>query len=217
MHFKAFLFDMDGVVIDSQAEVERFWHIVAQKYSVKLTQADFEQHIYGCPAVHTLDHLFQHLKQKDREEVEAFMYEFEKDQRYKEIAGVTEFLRQLSRLGMPTALVTSAEHAKVREVFKQLEMTDLFDVTISVADIKRGKPHPDCYLAAADKLRLSPEECVVFEDSISGTEAAVAAGSFCIGVQANAGMAEQLKQKGARLIIQNFMGLDPQQLLDIHS
>ncbi len=215
MQYKALLFDMDGVVIDSQEEVERFWNIVAEKHHMKLTPSDFEKHIYGCPAQHTLDHLFGKLSKEELDEVYQFEYEFEKNQRYKEIKGVGDFLRQLQKLEIPTALVTSAEHLKIDEVFKQLHLEGLFHVVVSVEDIQRGKPHPDCYLAAADKLCVPAEECIVFEDSISGTEAAIAAGASCIGIQSKESIARTLKAKGAKEVLKSFENFDPHQLLKL--
>lgn len=215
MHCKALLFDMDGVVIDSQEEVEIFWNTVAEKHQIKLTPTDFVKHIYGCPAQHTLDHLFGSLTKEEQEQVYEFEYEFEKNQRYKEVKGVGDFLRKLQQLNIPTALVTSAEYLKIDEVFRQLHLEGLFRVIVSIEDIKRGKPHPDCYLAAARKLQFDPGECIVFEDSISGTEAAIAAGASCIGVQGNESIAGKLMEKGAKQVIRDFSGMTPQQLLNI--
>ena len=72
---------------------------------------------------------------------------------------------------------------KVEEVSRQMALAGLFDVTLTAADVERGKPDPACYLAAAARLRVAPTECVVFEDAVSGVRAAVAAGMACVGVQ----------------------------------
>jgi beta-phosphoglucomutase-like phosphatase (HAD superfamily) len=61
MSYEAILFDMDGVIVDTYQSVTEFWQNLAQAYQVHLTQADFNQHVYGCPADHTLDVLFPHL------------------------------------------------------------------------------------------------------------------------------------------------------------
>jgi HAD superfamily hydrolase (TIGR01509 family) len=212
LHYKALLFDMDGVVIDSREYVERFWNTVAEKHQVKLTPADFVEHVYGCPAQHTLEHLFGNLTKEEQERVYELEYEFEKNQQYKEIKGVVDFLRRLRQLDVPTALVTSSEYPKIDEVFKQLHLEGLFRVIVSIEDIQRGKPHPDCYFAAAQKLQLAPGECIVFEDSISGTEAAIATGAACIGVQGDESIAARLMEKGAKKILRDFSGMTPQQL-----
>ncbi len=62
MSYEAILFDMDGVIVDTYQSVTEFWQNLAQAYQVHFTQADFNQHVYGCPATHTLDVLFPHMR-----------------------------------------------------------------------------------------------------------------------------------------------------------
>jgi HAD superfamily hydrolase (TIGR01509 family) len=123
--------------------------------------------------------------------------------RYEEVAGVRALLRSLKAEGVKTALVTSGMTWKVEEVSRQLALGGLFDVTVTAADIERGKPDPACYLAAAAKLRVAPAECVVFEDTVSGVRAAVAAGMAGVGIQTGR-LADRLVAEGVRHVIPDF-------------
>ena len=77
MGYEAILFDMDGVVVDTYQSVTEFWQNIAKTYQVHLTQADFNQHVYGCPATHTLAFLFPHLNAGERQSVLAKMADYE--------------------------------------------------------------------------------------------------------------------------------------------
>src|SRR5262249_55172604 len=98
---------------------------------------------------------------------------------------------------------TSAEPSKVRYAFEHLGIDGLFTATITVLDVTRGKPYPDGYLKAAQRLQKAPERCIVFEDAISGVKAAVAAGTKCIGI-GSAQTASALLEAGAAHVIPDF-------------
>jgi HAD superfamily hydrolase (TIGR01509 family) len=200
MEFSAVLFDMDGVVIDTQDAVTHFWSKSAIMYGVELTDSDFVHHIYGCPATHTLSVLFSRLSPADKEAVLSEMAQVEAHMEYKAVNGALELLDKLRQRAIPTALVTSADPWKVSAVYAQLPLNDLFSVKVIGTDIERGKPYPECYLRAAALLSARPDQCVVFEDAISGVTAANAAGAFCVGVQRTE-MANPLVEAGAQCTV----------------
>lgn len=209
MGYNAVLFDLDGVVIDSNPEIIAFWKGVAADYGVILQESDFIQYIYGCPARETLSKLFSNLNSKELERVYAGLVTHEMNLKYREIPGATAFLRALRENGVPTALVTSGELWKVREVFAQLGIAGLFTVLVTAEDIQNGKPNPECYRLAVERLGLTPEKCLVFEDAVSGVRAAVDAGANCIGLQ-QPECAELLLRAGALRVIPNFTVLNYQ-------
>jgi len=197
------LFDMDGVVIDTQLAVTELWERVAAQYQVELTQADFDTHIYGCPCAQTLDALFPHLSEDERAAVFAEEYAYETSLTYTPMSGVGDFLRALHENGVPTALVTSGERWKVAEVMRQIGIGNLFNAYVTAEDIPRGKPDPACYVLGAERLGVSTDRCIVFEDSISGVQAAIAAGMQCVGVRPTR-MASALLAEGASWVIPHF-------------
>ncbi len=208
MPYEAILFDMDGVIVDTRQSVTAFWENLAEKYQVHLTRADFEQHIYGCPVTHTLDLLFPPLSPDERQSILSSLVDYETNLTYPAVKGVIPFLRTLKQQDIPTALVTSGDRWKVDRVITQLNLKGLFTIQITVSDIRQGKPHPECYLLAAQCLQRSPEQCIVFEDAISGVKAAVAAGALCVGIQPS--NHAPLLQAGAYWVVPDFTAVSLQ-------
>ena len=128
--FRAVLFDMDGVVIDTRQSVTDFWQAVAAEQNVTLTTDDFDQYIHGVPAVTTLRALFPGLPPEQDGEFHDRVTRYELGLRYEEVAGVRALLRSLRAAGVKTALVTSGMSWKVEEVSRQLALGGLFDVIL---------------------------------------------------------------------------------------
>jgi HAD superfamily hydrolase (TIGR01509 family) len=150
---------------------------------MQLTEADFQQHIYGCSLNHTFDTLFPQLDAQQRQVVLDRMEVYELNLTYTAIPGAVALLRALKQASVPTALVTSAFPWKVELVIRQLELSGLFKTLVTATDIQRGKPHPDGYLLGAQRLQIPPQRCLVFEDAVSGVQAAVTTGAACVGVR----------------------------------
>jgi beta-phosphoglucomutase len=199
--FEAVLFDMDGVIIDTHAEVTHFWNRLAQRSRITLTEADFIQHIYGRKAAQTLEQLFPAMTPELWQQAMDELAAEEAVQQYVPIPGVIPLLNLLKQAHIPVALVTSAEPPKVKTVLSQLGLEDAFDAQVTAHDVDQGKPHPDCYLLGAQRLGKSPEHCIVFEDSLSGAEAALKAGATCIGVNH---LPDDLLRLGAAHVIPDF-------------
>jgi HAD superfamily hydrolase (TIGR01509 family) len=206
MSYAAVLFDMDGVVIDTHAAVTTFWELIAARYQVELTQEIFDTAIYGRPCGATLDAVFPHVTPDERAAVFAEEQDFETSLTYTAMPGVIDLLGALRQGGIPTALVTSGEQWKVDEVMRQIGVRDLFTAYVTAEDIPQGKPHPACYVLGAQRLHMPAERCITFEDSISGVQAAVAAGTHCIGVRP-ARTAPALLAQGARCVIPDFIAV----------
>lgn len=206
MQYCAALFDMDGVVVDTEQSVTAFWQQLAARHGVTLSQDNFARHVYGRPAESTLDALFSQLSDDERQGVHAAMREYESRDTYRALPGVVPFLRRLRHGGIPMALVTSGGPWKVDAVLEQLGLVDLFMGRVTASDITEGKLHPQCYLLGAEILGVPAVECLVFEDAVSGVEAAVAAGATCIGIAARE-RAAQLIAAGARYVISDFSQL----------
>ena len=99
------------------------------------------------------------------------------------IAGFTDYIARLRSRGVLTAVVTSSNIMKMEAVYRQHpEFKGMFDAILTSEDFKHSKPHPDCYLKAAARFGLQPEECVVFEDSFNGLRSGRAAGMCVVGL-----------------------------------
>lgn len=123
--------------------------------------------------------------------------------RMRETPGLTPFLREARRRGHPLALATSAPRRNVSIVTAKLGLEGVFEVILCEADVRRGKPDPEIYLAAAAGLGRRAEECVVFEDSFPGIAAALAAGARCVAL-ATSYSRQEVAAAGASLVAADF-------------
>lgn len=201
--FKAILFDMDGVLVDTRSSVTQFWQQLATKEGLSLSEDDLNSHVYGSTATNTLSALFPSLSETHKSQVLRSLRDYENALSYFEIPGVTSLLRALKRDAIPVALVTSAESAKVDVVLSQLGLTEMFEVRVHSGEMRVPKPDPSCYLLASSRLGVDPERCIVFEDAIVGVQAAVRAGATCIAVGQYEPEADLLIA-GAVAVIANF-------------
>jgi mannitol-1-/sugar-/sorbitol-6-phosphatase len=173
---KALLFDMDGVLVDSRAIVERTWRRWAARHGI---DADPLLHVaHGRRTNETLQAVVPHLAvPEELAWLEAA--ELADDDGLVAVPGAARLLTAL--LGVPWAVVTSAgpELARRRLAAAGLPASP---VLVSSNDVSRGKPAPDGYVLAANRLMVAPAEAVVFEDAPAGIAAARAAGSRVVGV-----------------------------------
>jgi sugar-phosphatase len=173
---QAVLLDMDGTLVDSDAAVERAWQTWAVEYRVDLGRAPLIAH--GMPAVGNVRRLRPDLS--GDEAVAAAQRQLELQ--YDDVADVTaapgaaELLAELDRLGLPWAVVTSADPplARVRLAAAQIRPALL----VTSDDVRHGKPDPEGYLLAARKLGDDPRRCLVVEDAEAGVRAGQAAGAL---------------------------------------
>ncbi|MGN6325153.1 HAD-IA family hydrolase [Pseudolysinimonas sp.] len=174
----AALFDMDGTLLDSSAAVEGSWTMFAEEYD--LDPADVLAAVHGVRAVDSI------ARWVPADEVDAATRklidrEMSLTDGIVEIAGAAELLRALADATLPAAIVTSAprELAIVRLEAAGLPIPTVF---VTGDDVDRGKPAPDCYLLAAERIGAEPARCVVFEDAEAGIRAGLAAGARVVVV-----------------------------------
>ncbi|MEU8247748.1 HAD family phosphatase [Nonomuraea sp. NPDC048916] len=208
--YEAVLFDMDGVVVDTEHSVTEFWQRLARSEGFSIAPDDLERHVYGHRADHTLRELFPSVSPDRYGEVYRRLRENQESLRYTAIPGVLRLLAELSDARVPVALVTGAQDWKAAEVLGQLDLAETFDVLICADDVALGKPHPACYLLAADRLSAAIGDCLVFEDAISGVTSAVTAGAACVAL-APPHRAAQVIEAGASTVERDFerISFDP--------
>lgn len=202
--YQAALFDMDGVVADTNQTVRDFWFALAAREDVTLSEDDFKHHIYGCPATHTLAMLFPRIETSRHPAIHDEIMEYERSIHYRPMPGVIDLLRAFKRQGIPTALVTSGRRWRSDLALQHIGIADLFSAIVTVDNITRGKPDPESYLLGAQLLKTPADACLVFEDAVSGIRAGVAAGATCIGIQDDSERAHALSDVGAVLVAPDF-------------
>lgn len=205
MKYKAFLFDFDGVIADTEHYYTDFWTIQGRIYFPDMP--DFANQIKGRSLKTIYEDYFSCLP-KARKQIEQALKAQEADMKYPLVSGAAEFL-QLSRQYVKTALVTSSSESKMQHVYEQLPfIRESFDVIITAADIIRSKPSPECYLLAAECLGVTPDECVVFEDSEAGIQSAKNAGMKIAALATT--LSRQTLMPLADTIIDNFTNQTPE-------
>ena len=193
----AALFDLDGVVFDTERQYTVYWQQVGQRYHPAIT--DFAQRIKGRTLVEIFQEYFEGQPEAQAE-ISCGLVDFESRMHYDYIPGVEAFLDELRRNRVPRALVTSSNRAKMACAYRaRPELTTHFDAILVAEDLGRSKPYPDGYLRAAERLGVSPTRCVVFEDSFSGLEAGRRAGGAVVGL-ATTNPAEDIATRCDRVI-----------------
>lgn len=200
---RAILFDLDGVIVDSNPAIESFWKSIAGQEAIELTEAAIRTWIHGRKVGDTLAGLFGHLSEERHQEIREAAQQFDLSITPKAVAGVTGFIRQLQEQLLPVGLVTSSHHSRMLKMITQLDIHDRFTHFVTAHDVSKGKPDPEPYLAMSSKMELDPADCLVFEDAISGIQSAQNAGMHSIGIGKDWAR-QDLCLHGAKDVISDF-------------
>ena len=179
--FKAALFDLDGVIFDTEPQYTGFWGSEFRRYYPD--RPGLEQAIKGQTLTQIYDKWFSGPLEAEQEGLTARLDAFEAQMDFPYVPGTAAFIHGLREMGIRTAVVTSSNQIKMQSVFRtHPEFTALFDRIVTAEDITRSKPAPDCYLKAAEPLGADPADCIAFEDSFNGLKAAWAAGTTVVAL-----------------------------------
>lgn len=174
------LFDLDGVVFNTEPQYSSFWHKVGKAYYPEIE--GFENIIKGQTLVQIFERWFPDKEEIQRKLVED-LNDFEQNMDYLYVPGVLDFLRELRHIGVQTAVVTSSNAEKMKNVYQvHPDFKTYFDRIFTSEYFKYSKPDPDCYLLGAKTFGVKPDACVVFEDSFNGLKAGRAAGMKVVGL-----------------------------------
>ena len=205
---------MDGVLIDNTPYQARAFQLLFRDLGLTTNARQLLRRLNGMPATDILKTVFQHsVPHKQLAEYTAqreFLYRTLYWHKRRELPGLSNFLHAARAAGHPIGLGTGSGAATIGYILDHLKLRPLFDVVIGQDDVPKGKPHPDTYLAAATRLGVQPENCIVFEDALLGEQAAYRAGMRCIAV------ATTLKAKDFQApltVINDFTDLTPARLL----
>ncbi len=175
----AALFDLDGVVFDTEPQYTLFWKEQNELYKgIK----GLEQEIKGQTLVQIYDKYFKDMPDV-QDKITNALDKFEKNMTFEYIDGFLEFIKDLRLHGVKTALVTSSNMVKMNAVFeRKSDFKQLFDAILTSEDFEKSKPDPDCYLKGAQRLDAEINRCVVFEDSFNGLKSGRAANMKVVGL-----------------------------------
>ena len=160
---KAALFDLDGVVFDTEPQYSVFWGSQCRLYHPE--HPGLENEIKGMTLTEIYDQWFSGPIKKEQPVITARLDEYERQMHYDYIEGFERLIADLHQHGARTAVVTSSNVPKMESVYRyQPGFKTLFDVILTSEDFAASKPNPDCYLRAAQRLGAQSDECIVFED-----------------------------------------------------
>ena len=178
---KAALFDLDGVVIDTETQYSVFWGSQCRLYHPE--HPGLENEIKGQTLDQILDMGWSGELESERQVLIERLNAFEAQMQLDYMEGFLPFISDLRQHGMKTAVVTSSNRLKMENVYRQHpEFQQLFDAILTSEDFAESKPSPDCYLRAAQRFGLEREACVVLEDSVNGLRSGRAAGMMVVGL-----------------------------------
>lgn len=210
----AFVFDMDGVLVDTNPHHKIALREFAARHGYALSEEDLIKKIYGRTNKEWIPNLFDRsltaaeVARFGEEKEKLFRDLYEKD--ITEVAGLSTFLAQAAQLGIRMAIGTSAPRSNVDFVLRHTGIGKFFSVILDESHVTLGKPNPEIYLNCASALHFPADRCVVFEDSLSGVAAGRAAGSPVVGVSTTH-TAEEL---GTKVVIRDFTEITPAELID---
>lgn len=202
------MFDLDGVVFDTEPQYTIFWGSQFKKYYPQ--EPGLEHNVKGMTLVQIYDMYFNDQPQKQAD-ITRELNEFEVNMNFEYVAGFEQFITKLRSIGVKTAVVTSSNREKMDNVYaKHPEFKTYFDEVLTSEDFAKSKPDPDCYLKAAQKFGANVDECVGFEDSFNGLKSLQGANMAIVGL-ATTNSREAIAEY-AHKVIDNYVGINPSDL-----
>lgn len=206
MKFKGAIFDLDGVIVNTVPIHFEAWKKMFLEYGKKFTFKDYKEKVDGIPRDDGARAILTDLSAAELEQAtdkkQKYFLEYLKKEKIPVFETTIDLIKQLKKKNVQVAVISSSKNSPY--VLKSIGLMDSplrIDTEINGSDIARGKPDPQIFLIAAARLKLQPENCIVFEDAVLGVEAAKSAKMFCIGID-RYNAPERLKQ--ADLIVKDL-------------
>ncbi|GGW54241.1 beta-phosphoglucomutase [Winogradskyella epiphytica] len=188
MKKKGFIFDLDGVIVDTAKYHFLAWQQLAKGLDINFTEEENEQ-LKGVSRVRSLEkilawgnktisqEMFESLMAKKNEEYLSYIADMDSEEILPDVPRV---LKTLIDGNQPIALGSASKNA--RTILERVNLKSQFDAIVDGNDVSKAKPDPEVFLIAAQQINMKPEDCIVFEDSVAGVEAANTANMISIGI-----------------------------------
>ena len=207
MPCKGVIFDVDGVLADTVPLHFTAWQRMFSEYGYTFNDEIYRQKVDGLPrqvgARNVMADADEATIQEAADRKQSYFLEMMDQGLLKPLPGSIDFCQALRQQGIILAAASSSVNASA--ILDSIHVLDLFNTVVTTADVARGKPYPDIFLTAAQRLNLSVGECIVIEDAQSGIQAAKAGGFICIGIDRHA-QAQYFEQADA--VVRDLLELD---------
>ncbi|WP_391592955.1 HAD family hydrolase [Winogradskyella sp.] len=181
---KAVLFDMDGVIVDTEPLHRKAYHQMFDDVNINVPTELYES-FTGQSTINICKRLVEHFGLRESPEQlmtlkrHHYSYLFNHDDELALIDGVFNRIKDYYENEVALVVASSASMKGINQIFERFDLNPYFSGKFSGADLKRSKPHPEIFMKAADHTGFKKSECMVIEDSTNGIKAAHAAGIFC--------------------------------------
>jgi len=214
----AFIFDMDGVIIDNMQYHADTWLALFRDKGHQLSLDDFLEKAAGKKAEEVV-RLFLGEGLSDEEvkkyaEQKDFLYRYLFRPKLAPLAGFTSFVESAKMAGIQMAIGTGGSPENIEFVLAGLALKPYFKAVVGAANVSKGKPEPEIYLKAAAQLGVPAENCIVFEDALPGIEAARRAGMKSVAIATSHSEADFRTVEGVFCIAENFATLEPSKIIE---
>lgn len=181
---KGAIFDLDGVIVDTVPLHFKAWKRMFEEYGHRFTFEDYKNKVDGIPRVDGARAILTDLSDKELKQAcdkkQGYYLQYLKKDKVPIYSETIDLIKELRSKGIKVAVISSSKNTPY--ILESIGLIDKIDTKIDGNDITKGKPDPQIFLMAAEKLGVSPENCVVFEDAVLGVQAAKRAGMLCIGI-----------------------------------
>ena len=214
---RAFIFDMDGTLVDNMQFHTAAWRQMLSENGVEMDPEEFLIRTAGKTNAEILPAIFANISGErlhalgDRKEA---IYRGLFLEHRKPVAGVVEFLERARTMEIKMAVATAAPNVNVEFILDGLDLRLFFQAVTTAADITNGKPNPEIFLRSAEKLGVEPQNCLVFEDAFNGFEAAHRAGMRSVGIATVNPVEDILKRHSVVEAHKDFLDLKPETLVE---
>jgi HAD superfamily hydrolase (TIGR01509 family) len=202
---QAFVFDMDGVLINSHSAHRKAWREFLRGEDVEVSDGELAFILEGRTRSEILRRFLGDLTAAELQQYGRRKDDFFRslEHQLEPVPGVLELLERLMRHRMALAVATSASEIRTFATIERLGLGGCFDAVVTASDVEQGKPDPAVYRLACERLAISPKFALAFDDARAGVQAAKSSGMRCIGVASN-GLSEQLLLAGAEAVVPSF-------------
>jgi beta-phosphoglucomutase len=192
---KAAIFDLDGVIVNTVPLHFKAWQGMFSEYGKKFSFEDYKEKVDGIPRIDGAKAILTDLNEdelrKAADKKQGYFIEYLNSENTPVYNTTVDLIKAIKKEKIKRGVISSSKNCL--PILKKVNLVRLFDVIITGNDVTKGKPDPQVFFMAAERLSAEPGECFVFEDAVLGVEAAKRAGMRCVGID-RYGKPERLKK-----------------------